>query len=113
MRLAYAGGIMAKVREFDQSLWKEWVATRPESVQSLSQQLPPDRLYRLKSSGHRGTIHSYSEDGTVTIEVTGAYNLVIFERCVFGIKPEDLEECDLPTPDEPLGVLLTKASRPF
>jgi hypothetical protein len=44
-------------------------------------------------------------DGEVgfKVDVTGEYNLVAFERRVFGIKPEDLEECDLPGLHEPLG----------
>jgi hypothetical protein len=32
----------------------------------------------------------------------------MFDRGVFGIKPEDLEECDLPKPEESLGTFLTK-----
>ena len=40
---------------------------------------------------------------TLTVIVSGRFNYVAFERRVFGIKPEDLEECDLPRADEPLG----------
>jgi hypothetical protein len=97
---------MAKINELSPS-WFEWVATRPECVRVLCERLPPDRLYRLKSSGHRVFMYSYSEDGTVTVCVTGEYNAVTFDRQVFGIKPEDLEECELPGPDEPIGTLLT------
>ena len=43
----------------------------------------------------------------MTVNVTGQYNRVMVERRVFGIKPEQLSECDLPASDEPLGVLLT------
>lgn len=53
------------------------------------------------------TLHSYSEDGTMTVNVTGEFNAVIFDRQVFGIKPEDLEECDLPKENEPSGAMLT------
>lgn len=98
---------MAKIQEIDEVAWREWVASRPESVQKLCRQLPPGRLYRLKTSGHRVTLYSYAEDGTVTVNVTGEYNAVTFERQVFGIKPEDLEECDLPEPGELLGTMLT------
>lgn len=98
---------MAKIYELDEAAWSEWVATRPESVQKLCRQLPPDRLYRLKTSGHRVTLYSYSEDGTLTVVVSGEYNAVTFGRKVFGIKPEDLEECELPQPGEPLGEMLT------
>lgn len=100
---------MAKIRDdLDQAAWDAWVATRPACVQALCKRLPPDRLYLLKSSGHRVFMYSYSENGTVTVCVTGRYNAVTFERRVFGIKPEELEECDLPGADEPLGTLLTE-----
>ena len=48
-----------------------------------------------------------SEDGTLTVNITGEYNFVTFDRQVFGIKPEDLEECDLPGKGEPVGTVLT------
>ena len=99
---------MAKVIEINEVEWKKWVESRPEAVQQLCKKLPPDRLYLLKTSNHRVTLFSYSEDGTVTVNVTGKYNALTFERQVFGIKPEDLEECDLPDPNEPLGALLTE-----
>lgn len=100
---------MAKWREIaDQSAWDAWVASRPPVVQELCALLPPDRLYLLKSSGHRVTIASYAENRTVTVDVTGAFNALTFERQVFGVKPEDLEECDFPADGEPLGVALTE-----
>ena len=99
---------MAKIRKLKQPEWNAWVASRPESVRKLCRSLPPDRLYRLKTSSHRVTIYSYSEDGTVTVIVSGDYNALAFERRVFGIKPEQLEECDLPPPDEPHGVVFTE-----
>lgn len=94
---------MAIIRELDQAAWNEWVSKRPVVVQELCRRLPPDRLYLMKSSGHRVTLCSYDEDGTVTVNVTGEYNRVLFSRSVFGISPDDLEECDLPGPDEDVG----------
>ena len=99
---------MAKVAEIDQDLWNKWVEGRPPEVKALCKRRSPDRLYRMKSSGRRVTIYSYSEDGTVTVNVSGKYNALTFERQVFGVDPDDLEECDLPKEDEPLGVLLTE-----
>lgn len=99
---------MAKILDIDEAAWAEWVAGRPECVRVLCERLPPDRLYLLKSSGHRVTLHSYSENGTVTVNVTGDYNIVTFDRQVFGIKPEDLEECDLPPEGCMLGTMLTE-----
>jgi hypothetical protein len=50
---------------------------------------------------------SYFEDGTVKVSITGEYNKLVFDREVFGIKPEDLEECELPNDNELCGTLLT------
>jgi hypothetical protein len=61
----------------------------------------------MRSTGQRVFPVSYSEDGTVRVIVSGKYNLVSFEREVFGVEIDDLEECDLPGPDEPLGAILT------
>ena len=97
---------MAVLHEFtpeQQAEWDAWVAGRPPVVQERCRAFPPNRLYLLKSSNHRVTIYSYSEDGTMTVTVSGDYNLITFNRNVFGIKPEDLEECDLPDLDEPIG----------
>ena len=85
--------------------WDAWVQSRPTIIQELCRRFPPDRLYRLKSSGHRVTLHSYSEDETMTVNVTGDYNFVAFEWRVFGISPTDLEECDLPSAGEMTGSL--------
>jgi hypothetical protein len=94
-----------QLTEEQRKQWRAWVASRPECIQDLCRRFPPDRLYRLKSSGHRVTLYSYCEDGTMTVIVSGEYNAVAFGRNVFGIKPEDLEECDLPAPGELLGEL--------
>ena len=97
---------MAKVMEINHEAWAAEVATFPPLVQELCNQLPPDRLYRMKSSGHRVTINAYNIDGTVIVDVTGKYNFVLFERRVFGVFPADFEECELPA-GERLGVQLT------
>jgi hypothetical protein len=88
--------------------YAEWVVERPSEVRAVAEKLLPWVLYRMKSTGHRVTIHSVEEheDGsppTLKVDVTGDFNLVAMSRRVFGIDPEDLEECDLPSPDEPLG----------
>jgi hypothetical protein len=88
--------------------WAAWVASRPPVVRAVAERFFPWKLYRLKSSGHRVTIHSFDEpEGetpvTLKVIVSGEFNLVAFERTVFGIAPDDLEECDLPDPDEPVG----------
>ena len=88
---------MAKIAELtDPDAWEEWVSTRPPVVQDLCRRYPPDRLYLLKPTGHRVTILAYNENGTVRIYVSAQWNLLVFEREVFGIDPSDLEECDIP-----------------
>jgi hypothetical protein len=99
---------MAKIAVIDEKGWNDWVATRPPEVQELCRRLPPDRLYRMKSTGQRVTLLSYSENGTVRVSVSGDYNFVTFERQVFGVNADDLEECDLPGPSELTGALLTE-----
>lgn len=97
---------MAKCKELlDKAGWDAWVESRPPVIQELCALLPPDNLYKMRSTGLRVTIVSYSESRTVTVAVTGDYNLVALERQVFGINPNDLEECDLPGDDEMLGVM--------
>jgi hypothetical protein len=90
--------------------WAEWLSTRPEQIKKLAERFNPWTLYRMKSTGHRVTLESFDEEhnGTVsmTVAVTGQFNQVAFDRCVFGVKVEDLEECDLPT--GPVGTALTQ-----
>ena len=94
---------MARIKDIDEQQLEEWLATRPQAIQDLARRIKPGHLYRLASSGHRVFPVAYSENGTVRVHVSGLYNLVAFERDVFGIKPEDLEECDLPPTHEPVG----------
>ena len=83
--------------------WDEWVKERPECVRVVAERFKPWKLYRLKESGHRVYLKSFSEDGTMTVVVCGRFNFVMFERNVFGINPDDLTECDLPEPGEVTG----------
>lgn len=94
--------------------WDEWVSGRPQAVRETLQRydLKPWKLYRLKSSGHRVTLYSVDEpkDGsapTLKVNVLGRFNLLAFDRRVFGITPDDLEECELPGAEEPLGTVLS------
>ncbi len=87
--------------------WEAWLADRPDNVREVACRFDPWTLYRLKTSGHRVIVQAFDEgvDGVVTLRVavSGEFNFVTFERSVFGIRPDDLEECDLPASDEPLG----------
>jgi hypothetical protein len=90
--------------------WNAWVTERPERVRQVAERFTPWTLYRMKSTGQRVVLCSFGESTddtpvTLTVSVTGKFNAVAFERNVFGIPPEDLEECDLPAPGELLGCL--------
>lgn len=91
-------------------MWRAWVAERPEAVRLVAERFEPWTLYRLKNSGNRVVVQSFQETApvTMTVMVSGRFNAVMFERRVFGVEPEDLEPCDLPAPDEPLGAVLTE-----
>jgi hypothetical protein len=60
--------------------------------------------------GRRVVVLSFDEqeDGsiTLTVGVSGQFNALIFERSVFGIKPDELEPCEIPGPDEVTGALI-------
>ena len=102
---------MAKIAELaDPAAWEEWVSSRPPVVQELCRRYPPDRLYSMKPHGQRVTLVSYSEKGTVTVDVSAQWNFVTFERQVFGVNPVNLEECDLPADDELLTWQLNRDS---
>jgi len=91
--------------EKNEPYWSEWLADQPPTIQALIARYPPNRLYRM-ANGQRVTIVGYRDDGTVTVDVSGEFNLVTFERSVFGVDPVELVECDLPDPDELVGALL-------
>ena len=95
-------------KEFE--AWSQWVSDRPDNVRKVAERFNPWTLYKLGPDGHRVYVLGFDEqkDGTVTLTVgiSGQFNLVSFERNVFGINPDDLTECDLPTAEEVLGVVL-------
>ena len=99
---------MAKIDGFDEAAFAEWLKTRPRVIRAMAKQCPPNLLYRMKSTGHRATLYSYSENRTVTVDIDGTYNALMFDRRVFGIDIDDLEECDFPASDVPVGTLLTE-----
>jgi len=90
---------MAKIKDLTPE-WDVWLKGRPIVIQKMAKRFPPDRLYRLGTSGHRVEIYSYCEDGTFVVSVLGKWNAVMFERNVFGIKAKDLKECDFPISKE-------------
>ena len=87
--------------------WKAWVASRPACVRVIAERFDPWSLYQMKSTGHRCTLVSISENGTITVAINGDLNFVTFDRQVFGINPDDLVPCDLPGKDDFVGTLLS------
>ena len=90
--------------------FKKWVASRPAIVRVVAERFEPWSLYRLKTTGQRVQVISFGEGHddvvTLTVRVSAEFNATLFERDVFGINPDDLEPCELPGPDEPVGALL-------
>jgi len=87
--------------------WNRWVRGRPAAIQDVIRKhgLRPWKLYRMTDTGHRVTLYSFGEDGTVTVNVTGQYNALTIDRRVFGIDPAELTECDLPGDGEVVGTM--------
>jgi hypothetical protein len=88
--------------------WAKWAAKRPPVIQALAARFDPWTLYSL--NGQRVSVLGFNEDGTVSVALTGEFNLVTFDRHVFGVDPDNLTECDLPDDDEPLGTLIAHPS---
>jgi hypothetical protein len=95
----------------EEKAYKRWLRSRPKGVRKVAARIDPWTLYRLKTTGQRVTIYSFSEqkDGavTLTVSVTGQFNPVVFDKNVFGISPDDLEPCEPPAPNELVGTLFT------
>ena len=76
---------------------EEWLKDRPQSIKDTARSSPPWNRYRLTKTGQHGTIRSYSEDGTVSMEFYGhdSPDLAAINEMthvvVFGIDPADLE----------------------
>lgn len=91
--------------EKQQKGWAKWAKKRPPVIQALAERFKPWTLYQL-DNGDRVTVRSFCEDGTVTVSVSGQFNVVLFDREVFGVSPDDLTECDLPEEGEVVGTLI-------
>jgi hypothetical protein len=87
--------------------YAKFVRKLPKKVRKVAERFDIWTLYKLKGTGDRVTIAAFANDGTLTVIVSGKFNLLMAERKVFGIEPDELEECDLPAADEPLGAVLT------
>jgi hypothetical protein len=75
---------------------EEWARTRPPAVRAKVEQYPPDKTYRVKTTGQLAIIKSYSEadDGSCeTCTVTAWMEELpeVTARSVFGMRFIDLE----------------------
>ena len=100
----------------EEAAWREWVAARPDAVHAVAELFEPWSLFRMKPTGQRVVPVAFSEadpdDGdagrvTVRVRILAEFNAVAFERDVFGVDPDDLEPCEPPGPDEPVGSVFT------
>ena len=95
-----------------EAAWRQWVAARPDDVRKVAERFNPWTLYQMKETNQRVTVYSFGEqkDGgvTLTVNITSQFNSIAFDRQVFGVDPGDLDECDLPAEDEPLGEILNE-----
>lgn len=88
-----------KIRDLNETEWAAWLASEPQSIRDLAARYPPDRLYRMTSTGQRVTLLSYSEDGTCRVDIDPVHNperLMLIPLEVFGVDLADLVECDVP-----------------
>jgi hypothetical protein len=53
-----------------EKMWSDWVAERPDNVRAVAEKLNPWTLYRLKTTGQRVTIASFSEGEDESVTVT-------------------------------------------
>lgn len=83
--------------------WRRLLESMSPECRALAKRYPVNKLYRIKSTGMRGYPIAYSEDLTISLNVTGEYNRVTFSHIVFGLTEEHIEECELPLPGEDLG----------
>lgn len=88
--------------------WRKWIRKLPKQVRGVAERFEPWSLYRLKMTGHRVTVHAFGDDATMTVIVSGRWNNLAFERQVFGIEADQLEDCELPEPGEKLGSTMTQ-----
>lgn len=96
-----------------ETIYHDWVAQRPPRIREVATRFNTWTLYRMKSTGHRVLIHAFNEDMDeskvlLTVAVLGTYNAVAFDRLVYGVDPDDLEECELPAKDEVLGAMFSQ-----
>lgn len=81
-----------------QSMFEEWIAGEDmtDEIKAIARKYPPWNLYRLKTTDQKVRTISFSDNGTVRVLVSNKYNFDPTNTEVYGIDPNDLEECDIP-----------------
>lgn len=89
--------------EKQEEAWQQWVNEIPEPIKELCKLYPPNKLFELKTTGQKVYVVQYDEslennEHTLTVGIDVVFNKgkMFFDRNVFGIKANDLVECDLP-----------------
>lgn len=98
---------MKIIKDFDMNSFEEWLKTRPLIIQEMAKKYPPNKFYKIRGKGHICTLYSYSEDKTVSVDITGDFNKLTIERRVFDVNIDDLVETEFDE-TQPTGVLFTK-----
>lgn len=76
---------------------EEWLAGRPQVICDLARLFPPWNAYRIKATGQHGEICSYSENGTLSLDIIGHDNALMSKMAsvspttVFGIGINDIQ----------------------
>jgi hypothetical protein len=84
--------VIEKLRKSD------WYKSLSDAVKKRVDAYPPTKRYKMKETGKIVTIVSYDEEkngvcNTVTVDISSEdNNFLLFERQVFGVKFEELEE---------------------
>lgn len=79
-----------------------WLSSRPEKIKEMFKKKPGNILYRLRSTGEYCILYSYNESGNVTVTVPSSLNEnLMFEKQVFGVPLDDLEEVEMPDHYDP------------
>ena len=78
--------------------WNSWLESETEEIRALAIRISPLKLYRIKETDHIGFPFIYSEGSlgeklTITLRLRHKENPdILFERDVFGLLEEELEE---------------------
>lgn len=84
--------------------WAEFMNGLPDFVREVVEKFPPWNLYRHKITGQRVMLMSYGETADrrvlLTVCVHTMFNPTPIGYNVFGVPPDSLEECDVPTEEQ-------------